>query len=129
MRDNAGFAVPMIVPASLPVLAAVAFGPLSGWTWAVIVGSFLAFASADALVRHRAAKRIRLWAATQGLRDVRKCPRQGFPSWGATVWTFAETDWFQGERADGTPQDILASTHAPAFGLVVRTDCELRERI
>lgn len=129
MRDHARFAIPMIVPASLPVVAAVVFGPLSWWTWLVIAGVFLTFAAADAMVRYRAARQIRRWAAAQGLREVQKCPRGGFPSWGATFWTFAEMDWYRGVRDDGVPRDILASTHAPAFGLCVRTVCELRERV
>lgn len=129
MREHAGFAIPMILPAIAPVVAAAAFGPTSWPTFTVMGGALLVFGVADALVRYRATRQIRRWAASVGVAKLQKLKRGGFPSWATTLWTFAEMDWYRGTRDDGTPQHVLASTYGPAFGLRVYTFCELRERI
>jgi hypothetical protein len=120
-----GFAQPFPAMLLVPV-AAVALAP-SWWAAAGVVAGFvLLLIGGDALARWRALGQVRRWAAARGIRDVRALPRGGFVSWGWSVWAFAETGPYCGIAADGSPVELLASYHAPAFGLAVFTLCEVR---
>jgi hypothetical protein len=119
-----GFAQPFPAMLLVPV-AAVGFAP-SGWIAAGVVAGFVVLlVGGEALARRRALGQVRRWAALRGIRDVRRCPRGGFVSWGWSVWAFADTGPYRGVAADGSPAELLASYYAPAFGLLVFTRCEV----
>ncbi len=120
-----GFAMPLhaVWGGTIAVLALVP----SGWVRAgVLTGFLVLLAGGDALARWRALVQVRLWASARGIRDVRPCPRLGLITWEWSVWSFAETRPYCGVAADGSPAELLASYYAPAFGLVVFTQCEAR---
>lgn len=120
-----GFAQPFVAMLFVPV-AAVLLAP-SGWIAAGIVAGFVALLfGGDALARRRALGQVRSWALARGITDVRPCSRGGFVSWGWSVWAFAETGPYRGVAPDSSPAELLASYYAPAFGLLVFTQCESR---
>ena len=120
-----GFAQPFLAMLLVPV-AVVILAP-SWWVAAGVLAVFvLLLVGGDALARRRALGQVRRWAAARGIREVCPCPRGGFVSWGWSVWSFAETGPYRGVRVDGSPVTVLASYYAPAFGLVVVTQCEVR---
>jgi hypothetical protein len=119
-----GFAQPFL--GILLVLgAAFALAP-SAWVAVALVGGFAVLLTvAAAVARRRALSRIRRWAAASGIRDVQPCPRDGFVSWAWSLWSVAEIQHFRGQDSKGSPQELLASYYAPAFGVVLFVRCEL----
>ena len=120
-----GFAMPVPLMLLVPVVT-VALTPSVWIAVGVIAGFSALMGCVDALARWRAQRRIRRWAVTNGIHNVRPCPRRGFVSWGWSVWTFAEMRVYRGVDAGGSSVELLASYSAPAFGLIVRTRCEVR---
>ena len=123
--EHYGFAHP-VLGILVVLFAAYSLAP-SIWIAMVLVVAFVSLTViGDALARYRALCQVRRWAATQDIREVQRCRRGGFVSWGWSLWSFAETGPYRGVAADGSPTELLASYYAPAFGAVVFTRCELR---
>jgi hypothetical protein len=120
-----GFAQPYLGMLLLPP-AAVILAPSWWIKAAVAAGSVLFFVGGEVLARRRALGRVRRWAAARGIRDVGRCPRGGFVTWSWSVWAFADTGPYRGVAADGSPVELEASYYAPAFGLAVFTQCEIK---
>jgi hypothetical protein len=125
--EHYGFAQPWLGIAFLALACGVLCRPL--WVMTLTgLGLCLLVCGGEQLARYRALQQVRRWAAWQGVKSVVRYPRGGFVSWGWSVWSFAEMDYYRGVTADGKEQHMLASYLAPAFGLVVFTYCEMVAR-
>jgi hypothetical protein len=123
--EHYGFAHP-VLGILVVFFAAYILTPATWIALGLVVALVVVTAVAGALARYRALYQVRRWAATQGIREVQRCRRGGFVSWGWSLWSFAETGPYRGVAADGSPIEVLASYYAPAFGAIVFTRCEHR---